>query len=1191
MNRNISIMNPYRLEFHISRQSRQRYQFNQSLFATNGNVIFADFQAARLFAQKMNDKRDLVVHPEKVVRAGEINAMGLIDEIMHQLIEAYRVQRNPPAMELALEWVNSRLGQPAVDQVLLEFADQFPAHAVYQGLMSAMEYLQGESLRPDGRLVPNRELLLEELLMLWLANENPALQPYGDLFDDTELKLKTVYSKVFPELDAFFATQPKFGPEDQNLIELLRAPVKAHPHSLFDQLEFVRSRWGSFVSSILLRLLTSLDMIREEQKPVFGVGGDAQTFVYEYHGLEYGIEPERFSQDEYWMPNLVLMAKNTYVWLDQLARKYKRPIQHLDQVPEEEMALMGRWGLTGLWLIGLWERSQASQKIKQLRGNPEAVASAYSLFSYDIAADLGGDEAYQILRAKAWRHGIRLASDMVPNHMGIDSRWVIEHPNWFIQLDYSPFPTYSFNSPNLSQDERVGIFIEDHYFDNTDAAVVFKRVDNWTGEARYFYHGNDGTSMPWNDTAQLNYLMEEVREAVIQTILHVARKFPIIRFDAAMTLAKRHFQRLWFPEPGSGGDIPSRAEHGMTKAQFDQVFPEEFWRQVVDRVAQEAPDTLLLAEAFWLMEGYFVRTLGMHRVYNSAFMNMMRDEKNQEYRLVIKNTMEFDPEILKRFVNFMNNPDEKTAVEQFGKGDKYFGVCTMMATLPGLPMFGHGQIEGFAEKYGMEFRFPKWHEQVDHDLVERHEREIFPLLRKRYIFAEAHQFRLYDFYNPDGFVNEDVYAYSNQAGDQRALVVYHNRYASVSGWINLSAAYPARTGTGEEKTLTQISLAEALGIRDFPGTYTICRDNIRGLEHIFSNQTIWQQGLFLTLNAYECHVFSDFREVQDDPTHNYGKLNLALNGAGVKSLDEALLELELQSLLTPYRELVNPGMLKWLIQNRIEAEDFEPLNHELALAEAEQKIRVLLVEVRQMVMDDQSEKMEDVSTDQLAVEMLHDLNALLGIARFSKDVPEKSKSVYAAAIQYLLDGQAGLKGLSGGQAEVWGVFLSTLLTAKLGKVAGEDAYTQRSRIWMDEWLLGKMIATALEGLGLDAQSALRYLDLIRILIANEGWLETGQTTRQMASSIIGCWLKDPSARRFLRVHPYEDVLWFNKEAFEELTWWTYALEVVLRAADSNASLPGADAVPMRKTIQACYEVIKTIQEAEIHSGYQVEKLA
>ena len=45
----------------------------------------------------------------------------------------------------------------------------------------------------------------------------------------------------------------------------------------------------------------------------------------------------------------------------------------------------------------------------------------------------------------------------------------------------------------------------------------------------------------------LNYLNPEVREKIIQTILDVARNFPIIRFDAAMTLAKRHYQRLWYP--------------------------------------------------------------------------------------------------------------------------------------------------------------------------------------------------------------------------------------------------------------------------------------------------------------------------------------------------------------------------------------------------------------------------------------------------------------------------------------------------------------------------------------------------------------------------------------------------------------------------------------------------------------------
>ena len=69
--------------------------------------------------------------------------------------------------------------------------------------------------------------------------------------------------------------------------------------------------------------------------------------------------------------------------------------------------------------------------------------------------------------------------------------------------------------------------------------------------------------------------------------------------------------------------------------------PQEFWRELVDRINNEMPNTLLLAEAFWLMEGYFVRTLGMHRVYNSAFMHMLMKEENDKYHDLIKNTLGF----------------------------------------------------------------------------------------------------------------------------------------------------------------------------------------------------------------------------------------------------------------------------------------------------------------------------------------------------------------------------------------------------------------------------------------------------------------------------------------------------------------------------------------------------------------------
>ncbi|HJW82857.1 MAG TPA: alpha-amylase family glycosyl hydrolase, partial [Anaerolineae bacterium] len=510
------------MEFHVSRHARDRYQFDASLFALNGGVIFADFHAARVFAHRMNEKRDLVRFPEQAVRAGQLNAMGLIDEIMHHVVDAYRRQMKPEVMRQALDRLNQEFGRERVDQALLKFADEFPPLAVYRREVDASAYLNGETAG-----VPNRLLALEEMLMLWLANANPATAPFLELFDDTGLEKETVYPRLMSSLREFFDAQPVFGPDRQNLIDMLRSPALAVPHSLPGQLEYILTRWGLLLGKYLYRLLGGLDLLQEDDRAALALGGPVSVPVVEFGGLE--AEPERFSPDRDWMPRLVLIAKNAYVWLDQLSKRYQHPIARLDQIPDDELDMLARWGFTGLWLIGLWERSAASQRIKQLCGNPDAVASAYSLMDYQIAADLGGAAALQSLRQRAWQRGIRLASDMVPNHMGIDSNWLIEHPDWFVALDYSPFPSYTFNGPNLSWDSRAGIYLEDHYYSRSDAAVVFKRVDHWSGDAKYVYHGNDGTSMPWNDTAQLNYLKPEVREAVIQTILHVARQFPVIR--------------------------------------------------------------------------------------------------------------------------------------------------------------------------------------------------------------------------------------------------------------------------------------------------------------------------------------------------------------------------------------------------------------------------------------------------------------------------------------------------------------------------------------------------------------------------------------------------------------------------------------------------------------------------------------
>jgi hypothetical protein len=1199
-------------EFHVSRNARDRYRFGEELFSVTGNVIFANPAASRRFAQRMNLVRDAAQHPELAVNPGELNAMALIDEVLHIVTALYRQQRDPSGMVEALVWFEARLGPEALDRTLRAFADEFPTVAVYRGRQSAAEWLRGST---GG--VSNRAIALEELMMLWLANLNPAFRIFSELFADEDLAKSTAYKQLTAGLRAYFETRPRFGPENQNLVDLLRAPALASPGSLEGQLAFIRERWSPLLGDLVRRLLAALDVLKEEQTAIWlrfhppaphdGMGptfGDSSVAaVPDFGGKEF--EYERFSADVDWMPRTVMIAKSIYVWLDQLGKSYRRPIQTLDQIPDQELDMLARRGFNALWLIGVWERSRASQVIKRLTGNPEAAASAYSLDDYIIASDLGGESAYVNLRERAALRGIRLASDMVPNHMGIDSRWVIQHPDWFVQLPYPPFPAYSFEGPDLSTDGRVEIKIDDHYYDRSDAAVVFRRVDRWSGEARYVYHGNDGTSFPWNDTAQLNYLKPEVREAVIQTILHVARLFPIIRFDAAMTLTKQHYQRLWFPVPGTGGAIPSRSEYGLTKPEFDAAMPVEFWRELVDRVAAEVPGTLLLAEAFWLLEGYFVRTLGMHRVYNSAFMNMLRDEENANYRSVIKNTLEFDPEVLKRYVNFMNNPDERTAVDQFGKGDKYFGVCTMLATLPGLPMFGHGQIEGFTERYGMEYRRAYHSEIPDEWLVARHEREISPLLHRRGLFADVKEFLLYDFYTDEGRVNEDVFAYSNRLGDQRTLVVCNNRYADTRGWIRVSCAHAEKNPDGS-KHLRQRTLGEGFDLKNKAEMFAACRDAITGLEYLHHAGRMIENGLHLELGAYQHHVFLDWRDLREDAAHPWAELCEMLGGRGVASLDDALRDLRLKPAHDALRALLTPAATERLaaIAARTSgghgakfatpAERQGPPARAVVAHAGAEHLRALLEHVQSLLEVEEYASLRRLPVpdwrqhlDSVLDSFEREMEAALHIPElegmFAAGWPAAAKEVLPAL------GTPIEKAIA-----IWGTVLAWSVMHAIGAFLRPADPNRGAAKAFEGLRLREPMAEAFRQLGWHDEKRWQAAARVRASFAH-AYADDGPRLAAASAAAVPAvrkptlpaaggpisWLHDPDVAWLIGVHRYQDAQYFGKEPFERFLWWMTLPALLRIAGDSTTAQPAVNSLERQ---------LERFLRAAAEAGYRVEAL-
>jgi hypothetical protein len=1200
------------MEFHISRASRDRYQVSDTLFNFVGNVIFGDLASSRELAYRMTEVRAAAGHNEPV-NPGALYAMGLIDEVSHLVVAQYRRSRDPQVTRAALDWFAARVGEDNVEKLLRTFVQEFPNVAVYRGEVSLEQWLNTST---EG--LAHREAVLEELMLLWLANQNPAFRPFRELYDDRTLAESTTYKQVTAQLGSYFATRADTGMGRGNLLDLLRAPMEASPDSLSGQLAWIRENWAQYLGDNLQKILLAVDVLKEEEvaiwmrfHPTAGnrhhdpLSDTPHSEVPDFRSHPGDIEYERFSPDQEWMPNVVMIAKSTYVWLAQLTRQHGRPIERLDQVPDEELQTLANRGLNALWLIGLWERSRASARIKHMRGQQDAVASAYSLFDYRIADDLGGDHAYRNLRDRAARYGLRLASDMVPNHMGIDSPWVVEHPEWFLSRPDRPWPSYQFNGPDLSSDGRVEIKIEDHYYDQSDAAVVFQRRDNASGHTEYVYHGNDGTSFPWNDTAQLNYLRADVREKVIQTILHVARLFPIIRFDAAMTLARRHVQRLWFPLPGSGGSIPSRAEFSMTQEQFDAAMPNEFWREVVDRVAAEVPGTLLLAEAFWLLEGYFVRTLGMHRVYNSAFMNMLRDEENAKYRSVIKNTVEFDPDILKRYVNFMSNPDERTAIDQFGTGDKYFGVCTMMATLPGLPMFGHGQIEAFTEKYGMEYKRPRYQETPNQLLVERHQREIAPLLRNRHVFAESANFALFDFWLDNGTVDENVFAWSNRSGDQRAIAVYHNKYANTSGTLHRSS-FRTDKNTG---ALYSVQIHEALGLPGDHDAILAYQDNATGLHYLRHLNEIRSHGLQLQLGAYQYHLFQDWRQMHPTADYPWDALCSDLNGTGVWSLDEALAKYKLRPVHQALRSALHADVLR-CYSDLIEAQGPDaaapgtranqaPCSREETLATLEKNAERLFRAAFESL-----DGARQPEPEQQPAAPEHNGHASLDPSKaplVAVPPPPATPAALAKSAgrtyHALLLAAAKLPPLEYAFAHTWPsearvvlpsyspqttaviVWAPVVAWALLRAFADELPPDQNLGEVFDRLYLRSALADAFHPLGLEGDAAHRAASRVRLLLAQtkEADVDIGQQPLD--------W-NDPDIVWLTGLHVAQGHRYFNKEAYEQMLWWS-TLPQLMAIAEKDPSAKTAAAREELRTIESENE--DATMAAQI-AGYRLDQM-
>jgi hypothetical protein len=479
---------------------------------------------------------------------------------------------------------------------------------------------------------------------------------------------------------------------------------------------------------------------------------------------------------------------NTVVWLDELGRKHGRRFALAD-VPAEEWDRLKRLGFDYVWLMGVWERSRAGREF--FRGSPEwpamtalfdsflpgwqdvdVVGSPYSIASYTPDPLVGEWGDIDAARRELHRRGMRLVLDFVPNHTAPDHSWIFAHPGYYFGVSQSEY-------------ER--------------GPALFNRVLR-EGEVSYIARGKDPYFPAWPDTAQLNHFNPETRLALIEEMRSISRHCDGLRCDMAMLVLNDIFSRNWAWAGKGWFEMPVK----------------EFWKEVRDNF----PALILIAEAYWDTEQR-LQGLGFDYVYDKKFYDCLRSSQPGD----ILHSLGRDISFQRRLVRFLENHDEARSSEVFA-GGKLYVSATVIATVPGMKLYYHGQLEGKTKQAPLLFGRAA-------------EEETNPAIAGMY---------------------EKIFRITSQK-------VFHSgafRVGHVAGaWDNTSANLIAYTWKDEKRTkLVVVNLADSVSQGRIPlgdvvsraGSYEL-HDEVNDTRYLRSGEEMSDPGLHVILEGFQTHIF------------------------------------------------------------------------------------------------------------------------------------------------------------------------------------------------------------------------------------------------------------------------------------------------------------------------------------------------
>jgi hypothetical protein len=455
-------------------------------------------------------------------------------------------------------------------------------------------------------------------------------------------------------------------------------------------------------------------------------------------------------------------------------------------------------------------------------------------------------------------------------------------------------------------------------------------------------------------------------------------------------------------------------------------------------------------------------------------------------------------------------------------------------------------------------------------LVARHDREIAPLLHQRWLFAESENFLLFDFYRPDGSVDENVFAYSNRRGDHRALVIYHNRFASTYGTIHQSASY-ADKGAGH---LRQQTLGGAFGLPNDGNLFLAFRDNTTGLEHLERASKIVSQGYSIELNAYNCHVFLNWRELRPDEQYRWDLLCDSLNGRGVPNLDDALQALEVAPLHDSLVALLQPDLVTEVagISGALPACGEEATE---STAAAQLMLRVEALSTRfagegLAIYARKTGSVIPVDGKVLWLSICRQLRAVIGLpgmeTLFSEPWSREARLVLPSSAPAIH------------ASVVWGPAIGYAVLAGMAEAIGGKDTAATALALFDRLRLRDGFARAFSVGGEITEDGWRAAARVRLAFLAQT-LTAGKPAKAeepFAGLPREIW-DDGDARWLLKVNESGGEWYFNKELHEQFLWWAQLPDLLRIAAPAEAPPATAEKKP-RPAASRSTQSIKTIEQ-------------